>query len=199
MGHWIFLQDPLVIYLTLFALLLGGAVGLPIPEDLPLILAGAIIHTGKIGPVAIGIVCYLGIVLGDMVVYSIGRYFGPKLFTTRFLKNRITPERAERMHQRLMKHSIWMIFVARHLFYLRTVTFLTCGAFKMSFIRFMFIDALAALISTPIMMGVGYVMVEHLPTLFESISKLKSWVLFISLILFLIAGYIYKRRRHIHR
>lgn len=148
-------------------MLMGGAIGLPIPEDLPLILAGIAAHLGKGQVVVIFLVCYTSILIGDSIIYFAGRKFGPKIFGTKWFKKKIPPNRIRRIRLNLEKRSLLMIFIARHLFYMRTVTFLTCGAVKMRVGRFLIADAIAALISVPLMMSIGYLASEH----YEEVTK----------------------------
>lgn len=165
MEEWLILQSTYVIYLALFAALIGGAIGLPIPEDLPLLCAGIVIHSGKTNLWVTLIVCYLGILAGDLIVFHIGRLFGPAIFKKKFFRKRVSPKRLVKIKRSLEKKSFIMIFVARHLFYLRTVTFLSCGALGMKRKRFFLNDAIAALISTPLMTYIGFKASEHLDTI----------------------------------
>lgn len=164
MQDWLILQNTYVIYIALFFALIGGAIGLPIPEDLPLLCAGIVIQSGKTNIWLTLFVCYCGILLGDLIVFQIGKMFGPAIFKKKFFQKRINPRRLVKIKRGLEKKSFFMIFVARHLFYLRTVTFLSCGALGMSRRRFMINDALAALISTPLMTYIGFKASENLDT-----------------------------------
>jgi membrane protein DedA with SNARE-associated domain len=173
MTEWFLLYNGAYLYLILSLLLIGGAFGLPIPEDLPLILAGVAVNLGKARWDLIYLSAYLSIILGDLIIFGIGYRFGFTLFQLRFIRARISPERITEINARLEKHAISMIVIARHLFYLRTATFLACGAFRMSVARFILIDAIAALLSTSIMISAGYFAAEHLSALLEFMQKVK--------------------------
>lgn len=148
-------------YLTLFLLLLGGAIGFPIPEDLPLIAAGVLSQSDHLDPLAAFIVCYSGILVGDLIIFTIGRSLGPSIFERSWFQRRVSPARIRLLRNKLSKRSVLTIFVARHLFYLRSITFLTCGAVKMSYAKFIAADSIAALVSAPLMMSIGYFAAEH--------------------------------------
>lgn len=177
MIDWLLDQHGAILYLLVFLLLLGGAIGLPIPEDVPLILSGVLVQTGQAKLHIAFPVCYGAILLGDMFIFSVGRYFGPALFQKPWFKRRLPSSKIRRVRFSLEKRSLIMILVARHLFYLRTATFLTCGAVRMNTIRFLIADAVAALVSVPIMIGLGYLAAEHYKAIFETISELKWWSL----------------------
>ena len=103
----------------------------------------------------------------------------------------------EQIKSQLEKRSIIMIFVARHLFYIRTVTFLTCGAVKMSFKRFLFADAAAALISAPLMMLLGYLFAENYETLISGLKTAKEWSMIAGVLVIVAIYVIYKRSQKV--
>ncbi len=183
MNEWLVIQSDLVVYVTLFSLLMTGAIGFP-PEDFTLILAGIVIHSGKGDPETIFLICYIGTILGDLFIYGIGRWFGRALFKKEWLKKRLRPGRIKLIRRGLEKRSLPMIFVARHLFYLRTVTFLSCGAVRMKFLNFVVADCFSALVSVPIMLWIGFQASEHYDTVINYLkqAKLFSLVLAIALV-----------------
>jgi membrane protein DedA with SNARE-associated domain len=171
--EWLLTQSGLAIYALLFAALVAGAFGLPIPEDLPLIAGGTLIHRGKASLLATGLTCYTAIVIGDIIVFLIGWRFGPRLFKQAWFKKRFSKKRIQSLRIGLERRSLPMIFLARHLFYLRTVTFLMCGAVRMKPQRFLIADATAALISMPAMLGIGYLASEHFSDALEIAKNIK--------------------------
>jgi membrane protein DedA with SNARE-associated domain len=191
MLDWILAQEGLFIYVGLFLSLLGGAVGLPIPEDLPLIIGGVLANQGNAELHLIFIVCYTAIIIGDVLIFFIGRKFGPALFTKEWVKKRMPPSRVRKMRFNLEKRSLLMIFLARHLFYLRTITFLTCGAVKMRVERFLLADACAALVSVPLMLTLGYFAAEHYESMFSVFRKVE----YVILVGIIIAVYIYWKKK----
>ncbi len=150
-----------ILFATLFLMLIGGAIGLPIPEDVPLLLAGIIASNTPRYTYYLFLTCYSGIILGDLIVFALGWYLGPKVLKLKPFSSKLGQKRIARIKIRLERRSLLMIFIARHLFYLRSITFLLCGAVKMHPLRFVAADATAALVSVPIMMTIGYFAAEH--------------------------------------
>ena len=74
----------------------------------------------------------------------------------------ITENRVNEIREGLRRKKLLYIFIGRHLFPVRTVTFLTAGALRIPFLEFLFADALAALISVFIMVGLGFFLGSHL-------------------------------------
>lgn len=193
-NQWLLAQNGIWIYITLFFLLLGGAIGLPIPEDLPLLLAGILLHEGRAELDVTFVVAYVAILLGDLIIYAAGRKIGPSLSKKSWFPIRISESQMRRMKYKLDKRSLLMIFVARHLFYLRTLTFLSCGALKMNPWRFFLADAAAALISVPLVLALGYFAAEHYDYVVALIKRAKFWSLIVALLL-IVAFCIYHKRK----
>lgn len=178
MSEWLLLQYGAVIYVIIFMMLMGGAIGLPIPEDIPLVLGGILSHRGNARIEFVLLTCYLGSVIGDVVIFMAGRKLGAGLFEKPWFRAKMNPIKVTQVRLSLERRTFLMIFIARHLFYLRTVTFLTCGAVKMTLKRFLLADALAALVSVPLMVGIGFACSEHYEVLMAALKKVKLLVLF---------------------
>jgi membrane protein DedA with SNARE-associated domain len=160
-------------YLIVFAALLAGSVGIPAPEDLTLIAAGVLCSLAQVNTLVMGLTCYLGLIIGDLIIYRIGWMAGPTLFRKKWFRRHISTKRLEAMRRNLHKRTMLTILVARHLFYIRTATFLMCGAVRISFARFVIMDAIAALITTPLMMGIGYAFANNYTVIVKYMRDLK--------------------------
>src|SRR4051794_29162534 len=77
--HWIttrgFGGGVIVVFLLLFAC----GLGFPLPEDIPLIIAGAFLWTDTHSLVITSIAAWCGIMSGDIVLYMMGRRFGMEI------------------------------------------------------------------------------------------------------------------------
>lgn len=196
MLEWFYTQEGLIVYALLAIALVGGGMGLPIPEDLPLLGAGIAVHTGAVQPLPAFLVCYGSILIGDFAVFYIGRRLGPQIFKLNWFRSRFSPSGIRKVKLNLEKRSLLMIFLARHLFYLRTVTFITCGAVRMHPRRFVIADAAAALVSVPLMMTLGFLATEHYAAMLRIIRRVEM----LSLIAVVVAAvWIYRRSRRRRR
>jgi membrane protein DedA with SNARE-associated domain len=182
-------------YIIVFVLLLAGAFGLPMPEDIALIGAGFLVHFQRADALVMALVCYVGIVLGDVVIYRIGYIAGPTLFRKRWFRKYVTSTRLEWIRSNLERRTFVTIFVARHLFYLRTATFLVCGAVRIQFPRFLVSDLVAALITTPLMLFIGYLFAEHSDQLWVWVKQVKTFLLLFGLLLLAAVGYRFRWRK----
>lgn len=187
----------LVAYLAVLACLLGGAFGLPVPEDLALITAGVLVHLEKAEPWLMLAVCYFGIVLGDLIIFRIGWMAGPALFRQRWVKRYMNSKKLHSIRVGLERKTFVTIVLARHLFYLRTATFLVCGSVRMSFSRFFLADAIAALITAPLMLGIGYVGAQNYDLLVGYVKQVKAALLAggVIFLAFVIISFLRRRKR----
>lgn len=195
MDQWLLSQDGLWGYIGIFLALLAGALGLPIPEDIPLLIGGILVNQGRVELKFTFLICYIGTLLGDIIIYFVGRSFGPAITKKPWFRLRFGDESLSKMKHSLERRSILMIFVARHLFYLRTLTFLTCGALHMRFSRFLAADAIAALISVPLMLSLGYFAAEHYDTVVHAIGRAKELSLILIGLLVIAGLFLYRRKR----
>lgn len=194
-------ENSLFLHWAIFLSLILGGLGFPIPEDIPLILAGVVASKGAAPLVSISLVCYFGVVLADLMIYGVGYKFGPRLLSygTRspFLPS-VTPERVEKVREGLRRKRFMYIFLGRHLFPLRSVTFLTAGALRIPFVEFLISDLIAAFISVTMMIFIGYLLGETItPEMIQHIGNEIHWyggILTIIVVLFFVIKYIRRKK-----
>jgi membrane protein DedA with SNARE-associated domain len=142
--------------LGLLLLLVLGAVGLPFPEDMTLLLCGFLISRHAADPVSALVCVYLGLLLSDFIIYSLGRKYGRKIVTHRRFRRILPPERLEKMSRMFEKRGRLVILLGRHFAGLRAQIFLTAGISDMPARRFLVSDAAAALVTLGLLGGLGY-------------------------------------------
>lgn len=196
MFDFILSSHGVLAYIIVFSMLLAGAVGIPAPEDLTLIAAGILSSLSQVNTLLMGIICYIGILTGDLIIYRIGWLAGPALFRKKWFRKHISTHRLQVIRTNLHKNTVFTILVARHLFYIRTATFLMCGAVRISFSRFLIIDAFAALITTPVMMGIGYMFAHNYDQILYYLDKVKFVLVAAGIFVAAVVVYRYKRPSH---
>jgi membrane protein DedA with SNARE-associated domain len=139
----ILLQHGSYVLITIFMILTGA--GLPLPEEVAIIAAGALSADGKLYPlVALGCLLF-GAIAGDCLMYWIGYHFGRGVLRERRWWSRcVTPEREQRVEEMFKRHGLKVFFVARFLVGLRSPVYLTAGILRVSFKRFVLIDLICA-------------------------------------------------------
>jgi len=204
---WLVSEHGLGVHITLFSMLVLGGFGFPIPEDIPLILGGVAASQDVVSFKAILLTCYVGVVLADQIIYLFGYFFGQKLIsagTRSDLFPSITEERVERVRSGLRRRRFVYILIGRHVFPLRTATFLVAGSLAIPYLEFLIADALAALVSVAIVTSLGYwlggqlspEMIRHL--IHESNYYIVGIAIFCAILYFISLNIKRYRRRHRH-
>jgi len=142
-------------YLAPFIALLLCGVGLPIPEEVTLLGAGFLLFQGKGSfPVMIG-VCSAAILIGDSVPFWLGRHYGMRALEIRWVRRILHPERFAKLEQRFREHGNWATFACRFFAGVRIPGYFVAGTMRMSYPRFLLLDALGVAISVPISIYLG--------------------------------------------
>jgi len=182
--------------LLIFLILVACGLGLPIPEDISIVASGVMVSYEVTSLwKAIG-VCMAGVLVGDSMIYWMGRLFGEKLFRVRFIARVLKPSLIEKTARYSKIYGGKVVFIARFLPGLRAPTYFFVGSTKKSFINFLFMDGLAAAISVPVWVYVGKVFGENLDALEKMIKRMKFGSLLLALFFvgIFIAGIYFKNR-----
>ncbi|WP_426752209.1 DedA family protein [Myxococcus sp. Y35] len=161
-------------YATVFGILVACGLGVPLPEDISLILGGFLAHKGAASLPMMMVVGFAGILVGDSLIYLAGRRLGGNLGREGkggFFARIVTPEKRAKVEGLFVKHGQKIVCIARFMPGVRAVTYFTAGSVGMSYWRFIFWDGLAALLSAPVFIWLGYHFGGELDTM---ISKFKE-------------------------
>lgn len=146
-------------YLAVFGVLILCGFGLPVPEDITLVSGGVIAGLG-LGDTNVHIMFLVGmagVLIGDGVVFTAGTIYGERILKFKFVARFITETRYKQVQDQFTKYGKWVLFMARFMPGLRTPIFMTAGISKrVSFMRFFITDSLAAVISVPVWIYLGY-------------------------------------------
>jgi membrane protein DedA with SNARE-associated domain len=147
--EWLLSQLTSHVYAKLAGLLLLCGLGLPVPEDISLISAGYLAHLGTVEIHAVFLVCFVAVLGGDTLAFTVGRQFGTRLLASRFGHRYFTPKRQRRVRAYFRTYGSKVIFIARFLPGLRFSIFLSAGMLHVRPYVFIVYDSLAALVSVP--------------------------------------------------
>jgi undecaprenyl-diphosphatase len=143
---WLLGLPPLLVYVTLFAVVAGESSGLPVPGETSLIACAILAsqHEGISIELVIAVAA-LGAIIGDNVGYVVGRRAGRHLLTRegRWMeKRRLFLVRGEAFFER---HGSRAVFLARWLPGLRVVGSWLAGAHHMPWRTFLLWNALGGI------------------------------------------------------
>ena len=160
-------------YLGIALILVLGGVGLPVPEEAPIILAAILSKSEKLWwPLALGS-CLTGVLLGDFIVYFIGFVYGEKVMNLRFTQKFLTPARETQIQGYFHRHGVKILILGRFAVGFRTAAYLTAGILKLPMLKLFLTDLFAATFSTVLMFGLGYVFAHQIQT---SLDSAKYWL-----------------------
>ncbi|KRF01986.1 alpha-amylase [Frateuria sp. Soil773] len=185
-------------YVAVFvALLLCGA-GAPLPEDITLVAGGVIAGLGYANAHTMAAVAMVGVLAGDAGMFLLGHHYGARMLKWRLIAWLLPPERYAKVQHKFERYGNRLMFFARFLPGMRTAVYITAGAtHRVSFLRFFLLDGLAALISVPIWVYLGYFGADNHEWLVMWIRRGQSslWVLGGLLVLVVLVLWWRHRRR----
>lgn len=166
-------------YLGIFLALLASGMGLPIPEELPVIMAGILVgHEDTqlkwyiMLPVAI-----VGVVMGDGILYSMGRFWGTWLLSRPWVQRRIlSPEKRAQIEKNFHDRGIAVLLGARLLPGIRTPIFIMAGVVRLPLGRFLLADGLYAIPGVNLLFWISYMLTDQVLVIFNRIDAYRPQV-----------------------
>jgi membrane-associated protein len=170
-GAWVYALLFLIIFVE------TGVVVMPfLPGDSLLFIVGAMCGAGLMSlPLVMGLLLTAAI-LGDQMNYTIGRYFGPRVFQwedSRFFSRR----GFDQAHAFYEKYGGITIILARFMPFVRTFVPFVAGVAEMTRSKFTYFNVVGAVIWVVGLLSVGYLF-GNLPIVQEHLSKI-IWALII--------------------
>jgi membrane protein DedA with SNARE-associated domain len=185
-------------YLGIFLVLFVAGLGVPIPEEAPLLAAGVLANQEIIRWWLALIVCFVGVMSGDIVLYWVGHHWGEHIMDWRITRLVLTPEREKQMIRLYHRHGIKIIFSARFVAGFRAAAFLTAGIVQIPFWKFLLVDGVAALVGVPLGFGVAYLFADQLPAIMHGVHRAERLVVLAAMVaLAAVIGYLAYRRSRI--
>jgi membrane protein DedA with SNARE-associated domain len=183
-------------YLAVFIALMICGAGLPLPEDITLVAGGVIAGLGYANVHAMFALAMFGVLLGDCAIFLLGQHYGARMLQWRFVARILTPKRYALVQEKFARYGNRMLFIARFLPGMRTTVYVTAGiSHRVSFARFALIDGLAALISVPFWVYLGYVGADNHDWLEKWVSRGESTLWALAGILLLTLLLLWRRHR----
>ncbi len=183
-------------YAAVFAILILCGFGLPVPEDITLVSGGIISGLGYTNPHIMCIVGLLGVLIGDSTMFLGGRIFGYRIQRIRTFRKILSPRRFSQIQQKFKKYGLGLLFVARFLPGLRSPIYLVAGmSRRISFLTFIIMDGLAAIISVPVWIYLGFFFADNRDLLMSYVHDVQSAIYLGLGVLILIIVIIYIKKK----
>jgi membrane protein DedA with SNARE-associated domain len=183
-------------YLVLCGLLFSCGLGMPLPEDIPLMVAGMLVGAGKMHLATVGACAWCGIIGGDCVLYYMGHRFGLNITRVPFVGKHVTKERILQAENLFDRYGIWVVAFGRLFAGVRGAMVVAAGTIRFSYIKFIIADGLAALVSGGLFIWLGMKFGQNLDVIQKKVHHYSTQI-FIGLIVAGIglAFYIWWRKR----
>ena len=150
---------------ALFGLLALGVVGLPVPNETLLTLAGALVRKGELSLVPTVVAACAGNVSGVTISYFVGRFVSKAFLHKHFPKGM---EQLEKWFERIGK---WALAFGYFIPGVRHFTAIGAGSSEFPFGLFARYAYGGALLWTVLFLALGYFIGAHLPSSFEQIHN----------------------------
>ena len=169
-------------YLGIFAVLFLGGLGAPIPEELPILAAGALAHEGYMRWWVALPICLAGVLSGDAVLYGVGYHWGERILEWSIVRRVLTPTREHMLMGAYRRHAAKTVFTARHVMGLRAAAFLTAGIARVPFWKFILVDTAAALLGVPTGFALAYFFTDQLDEILHDVRRVERWLTLLALV-----------------
>jgi membrane protein DedA with SNARE-associated domain len=163
-------------HVGIFSVLLLGSLGVPIPEEMPIIAAAVLSHEGIVRWWLALPVCLLGVLSGDMLLYWAGWHWGEQVLNWRLVRLVLSPAREQWLKAAYRRHALKTVVTARHVMGFRAAAFLTAGIARVPFWKFVAADAGAALVGVPLLFGLAYYFTDQITALMADVHRAERWI-----------------------
>ncbi len=183
-------------YPVLFGLLFACGVGLPLPEDIPLTVAGIFVGRGHMSLAMAAVTAWCGIIGGDCVLYYLGHKYGLNITRLPLIGHHVTKERIQRAEVLFEKYGIWVVAVGRLFAGIRGGMVVAAGTIRFNFLKFVIADGLAALVSGGLFIALGMWLGQKMELLEKKMHEFKIGIgIFGVLAAIALVCYMYWRRK----
>lgn len=182
-------------YLGIVLLLVLGGLGLPVPEEGPIILAAILSKKGAMWPPMAFASCVFGVLLGDFVVYGLGYFYGERMLGFRLTRKLLTRAREAQIKGYFRRHGLKILILGRFAVGFRTAAYLTAGILRHPPLRLLLTDLFAVMLSTPLMFGLGWAFAQQIEAGIREVQQYLAVVLAAVLVVWLLHRYARARRR----
>lgn len=180
------------IYIFIFFGLFAGGLGAPIPEDLLLLIGGFLSWAGYTDLYLTIAISITGAVVGDYLVFYLGRKWGSNVLGHPRLSRWLTSHRLSRIHDHFDRYGGKTIFFARFFAGFRMAVYLVAGSIRMNAQKFILTDLCEAAVSVPLVTLLGYFLSEKLDNLRRTIQGVRI-ITAVVLVLAVLGFLLYRR------
>ncbi len=173
---------------TAFIALVMAGCGFPIPEELPTIGAGIWVASHpELGELRWLIlpVCYVGVLISDIILYGFGRWSGRRLLDRPWVKRIIPQEKWEETEKNYDRYGVKVLLLIRWVPAIRSPMFISAGIMRLPFARFILADLVALMFGHGLLFFLAYWFGDSFKELIEraehGVDRLKPLLILLAL------------------
>ena len=163
-------------YGGLLVVLLLGSLGLPIPEEVPIVAAGMLSHQQMMRWWLALPTCIVGVFAGDLILYWAGRHWGERVLDQPLVGRLLTRARLEQIQAGYRRRGVLIVFLARNVMGLRAAAFVGAGVGGLPFRKFAAADGAAIGYGVPLNFGLAYLFSRHLHAVLAEVHRVEGWI-----------------------
>ncbi|WP_427912547.1 DedA family protein [Ramlibacter sp. MMS24-I3-19] len=138
-------------YALVYAVLAASGLGLPINEDILLMVAAALTLRGVMDPVPLVVVAWCGVLCADMLIFHWGHRFGARLLQHRWAARVLPPARMLAVQATMRRWGPGYLFLVRFMPGMRTALLFAAGSLKIPYRHLLLFDGAAGLLELPLL------------------------------------------------
>src|SRR5271169_2002818 len=174
-------------YLLIFSVVLAEAIGMPVPAAVALVAGGAAAAAGTLSVPTVLALALLGMLLGDTLLFVLGRYMGWTLLGL-LCRLSVNPESCIlRSAESFYKRGKTTLLIAKFIPGVNTMAPPLAGSMKMRPLQFLRFDATGASLYILAYGGMGFLFHDFLAALtrgFQTASHVFGEILFVAAIVY---------------
>jgi membrane protein DedA with SNARE-associated domain len=167
-------------YIAIFAVVILGNMGLPIPEETILILAGYLVWDGQLRLPIVLVVGLVSAILGDNLGYWLGRELGRRAIERYGHWVFVTTKRLDATQRIVARYGPLAVFVARFIPGFRFLAGPVAGITGVRPLPFVVANVLGASLYVPAAVGIGYAIGlgwgDYLVRAERAVGRLEHWI-----------------------
>jgi membrane protein DedA with SNARE-associated domain len=181
-------------YLGIVAFLVLTGCGMPLPEEVAIILAGVLSAQGHLHAGLAFAACLVGALLGDAIIYAIGHRWGHNLLSYHpRLAKLLGAEREKRFEAAIEQHAFKVMLLSRFLVGIRGPVYLATGVVRLPFRLFLLYDLICATLVVGLFFGLAYLFGDHVARWIRD-AELAATLLVV-IIVMIVGILLYRRHR----
>jgi membrane protein DedA with SNARE-associated domain len=182
-------------YAGVLLALIAGSLGVPVPEEIPIVTAGVLSHQGLMRWWLALPTCMLGVVSGDIALYWLGRRYGERVLEHGLVRRFLDPAHLAQIEAAYRRRGALIVFLARNVMGLRAAAFIGAGVVRLAYWKFLLADGVAIGYGVPLNFAIAYFFSAHLHAVMAEVHRVERWLMFAGLTAAAAVTYIALRRR----